>query len=174
MDAGIKGKTALVCAASKGLGKGCAKALGGEGVNLVITARGSEALEATAAELRAAFPSIEVRTVAGAGQVAVAVVLLRQRLDEDRRLGRAQLALQFVAVDQLAHGGSPGLMKMADAMVAYAIRNIAIRYCICNYFVRQCFPSTPCPRPKPIRPACMPGPAFSPRTPRWSSGSRQC
>ena len=52
MDLGIRGKTALVCAASKGLGKGCAMALAREGVNLVITARGAEALEATAAEIR--------------------------------------------------------------------------------------------------------------------------
>ena len=51
MDLGIRGKTALVCAASKGLGKGCAISLAREGVNLVITARGKEALEATAAEL---------------------------------------------------------------------------------------------------------------------------
>ncbi len=65
MDMGIKGKWALVCAASKGLGKGCAEALAAEGVNLVITARGSEALEATAAALRAAAPGIEVRTVTG-------------------------------------------------------------------------------------------------------------
>jgi 3-oxoacyl-[acyl-carrier protein] reductase len=52
MDLGLQGKTALVCAASKGLGKGCATALAREGVTLVITARGKEALEATAAELR--------------------------------------------------------------------------------------------------------------------------
>lgn len=64
MDFGIRGRTALVCAASKGLGKGCAIALAGEGVNLVITARGREALEATAAEIRKAF-SVEVKTVAG-------------------------------------------------------------------------------------------------------------
>ena len=65
MDLGIAGRWALVCAASKGLGKGCAEALAREGVNLVITARGVEALEATAAALRAANPGIEVRTVAG-------------------------------------------------------------------------------------------------------------
>jgi 3-oxoacyl-[acyl-carrier protein] reductase len=65
MDLGIAGKWALVCAASKGLGKGCAKALVGEGVNVVITARGAEALEATAAELRALNPAVQVRTVAG-------------------------------------------------------------------------------------------------------------
>ena len=68
MDFGLTGKWALVCAASKGLGKGCASALVREGVNVVITARGAEALEATAAELRAMVPEgsqTEVRTVAG-------------------------------------------------------------------------------------------------------------
>jgi len=65
MDLGLKGRWALVCAASKGLGRGCAQALAGEGVNVVITARGVEALEATAALLRAACPGVEVRAVAG-------------------------------------------------------------------------------------------------------------
>ena len=65
MDLGIAGKWALVCAASKGLGKGCAMALAREGVNVVITARGADALEATAAELRALNAGGEVRAVAG-------------------------------------------------------------------------------------------------------------
>ncbi len=65
MDLGIAGKWALVCAASKGLGRGCAEALAAEGVNLVITARGVEALEATAAAIRARHPAIELRTAAG-------------------------------------------------------------------------------------------------------------
>jgi 3-oxoacyl-[acyl-carrier protein] reductase len=65
MDLGIAGRWALVCAASKGLGKGCAQALAGEGVHVVITARGEQALQATAAELRAAHPGVEVRAVAG-------------------------------------------------------------------------------------------------------------
>src|SRR5580765_3921545 len=64
MDMGIKGRTALVCAASKGLGKGCAMALAKEGVNVVITARGADVLEATARELRALGRG-EIRTVAG-------------------------------------------------------------------------------------------------------------
>jgi 3-oxoacyl-[acyl-carrier protein] reductase len=64
MDLGLEGKWALVCAASKGLGKGCAVALAKEGVNVVITARGAEVLEATAAELRGLGRG-EVRTVAG-------------------------------------------------------------------------------------------------------------
>ncbi|MCG6952535.1 MAG: SDR family oxidoreductase [Betaproteobacteria bacterium] len=64
MDLGIRGKTALVCAASKGLGKGCATALASDGVNLVITARGKEALEATAEEIRKAT-GVKVAAVAG-------------------------------------------------------------------------------------------------------------
>jgi 3-oxoacyl-[acyl-carrier protein] reductase len=58
MDLGLKGKTAIVCAASKGLGKGCALALAREGVHVVITARGADALEATAEEIRAATGGI--------------------------------------------------------------------------------------------------------------------
>ncbi len=54
MDFGIAGKTALVCGASKGLGYGSALALVQEGVNVVIVARGAEALEAAATKLIAA------------------------------------------------------------------------------------------------------------------------
>ncbi|HWD22831.1 MAG TPA: SDR family oxidoreductase [Burkholderiales bacterium] len=64
MDLGIRGRTALVCAASKGLGKGCATALAREGVDVVITARGEKALEATAAEIRKTF-GVKVTAVAG-------------------------------------------------------------------------------------------------------------
>ena len=64
MDLGIRGKNALVCAASKGLGKGCAMSLAREGVNVVITARGKEALEATAEEIRTATGA-KVTAVAG-------------------------------------------------------------------------------------------------------------
>jgi len=53
MDLGIRGKRALVCAGSKGLGRGCAEALAEAGVDLVLNARGAEALEATAAAIRA-------------------------------------------------------------------------------------------------------------------------
>lgn len=63
MDLGIAGKTALVCAASKGLGKGCALALAQDGVELTILARGKEALEATAAEIRAKT-GVKVTTIA--------------------------------------------------------------------------------------------------------------
>ncbi len=63
MDLGLKGKTALVCASSKGLGRGCAEALAAEGVNLIMNARGAEALEEAAAAIRAAH-GVEVTAVA--------------------------------------------------------------------------------------------------------------
>ncbi|MBK6604774.1 MAG: SDR family oxidoreductase [Leptospiraceae bacterium] len=53
MDLGITGKWALVCGASKGLGLGCAQALAADGANVMIVARGAEALQAAAAGLRA-------------------------------------------------------------------------------------------------------------------------
>ncbi|MBB4857968.1 3-oxoacyl-[acyl-carrier protein] reductase [Novosphingobium chloroacetimidivorans] len=64
MDLGIKGRTALVCAASKGLGRACAIALADEGVNVVIVARGQEALEATAAEIRQRRADVTVTAIA--------------------------------------------------------------------------------------------------------------
>ena len=75
MDLGIAGKRALVCASSKGLGRGCAEMLAANGVNLVMNARGAEALEQAAAEIRAAH-GVEVTTVAAdittdAGRAAV-------------------------------------------------------------------------------------------------------
>src|SRR4051794_30315612 len=65
MDLGIKGRTALVCAASKGLGKGCATALAREGVNVTITARTQSDLDATAQEIRREAPDVMVTAVAG-------------------------------------------------------------------------------------------------------------
>jgi 3-oxoacyl-[acyl-carrier protein] reductase len=54
MDLGIRGKTALVCGASKGLGRGCAEALAAEGVHVTLVARTAQTLEATAQAIRAA------------------------------------------------------------------------------------------------------------------------
>jgi 3-oxoacyl-[acyl-carrier protein] reductase len=75
MDLGIKGKKALVCASSKGLGLGCAEHLAAAGVDLIMNARGTEALEAEAARLRETY-GVAVTTVAAdvatqSGQAAV-------------------------------------------------------------------------------------------------------
>jgi 3-oxoacyl-[acyl-carrier protein] reductase len=65
VDLGIKGRRALVCASSKGLGRACAMALAGEGVHVTLTARGAEALAKTASEIRASHPGVTVTEVAG-------------------------------------------------------------------------------------------------------------
>lgn len=75
MDMGLSGKRALVCASSKGLGLGCARALAAEGVHLVMNARGQDALDEAADAIRAEF-GVEVTTVAcdittAEGQAAV-------------------------------------------------------------------------------------------------------
>ncbi len=78
MDMGIKGRKAIVCAASKGLGKGCAMALAGEGVDLVINARTKSDLEATAEEIRKRHGvkvtpvAVDVTTADGRKQVLAA------------------------------------------------------------------------------------------------------
>jgi 3-oxoacyl-[acyl-carrier protein] reductase len=93
MDLGIRGKTALVCAASKGLGRGCAFSLAREGVNLVITARGEQALEKTADEIRKATG---VRVTAVAGDITT---------DEGRRAALAACPQPDILVNNA--GGPP-------------------------------------------------------------------
>ncbi len=93
MDLGIKGKRALVCASSKGLGRGCAEALAEAGVNLVLNARGAEALNATADQIRSAH-GVDVVTVAA---------------DVATDAGRAELLAAAEGVDILVNnaGGPP-------------------------------------------------------------------
>ena len=85
MDLGIAGKWALVCGASKGLGLGCARALAQEGVNLVINARGADALQKIATELEA-----EYREMASAnGQRPSKISVLAVAADITTEAGRA-------------------------------------------------------------------------------------
>jgi len=65
VDLGIKGRRAIVCASSKGLGRACAIALANEGVNVTLTARGAEALKKTADEIRKANPGVTVTEIVG-------------------------------------------------------------------------------------------------------------
>ncbi|GGA42036.1 SDR family oxidoreductase [Dyella nitratireducens] len=71
MDLGIRGKTALVCGASQGLGRACADALAAEGVNLVLLARTPSTLEKAADDIRERYGasvvtvSCDITTVQG-------------------------------------------------------------------------------------------------------------
>lgn len=65
MDLGLNGKTAIICAASSGIGRACALTLAQEGANVVINARTAAKLDEAAAEIRAAAPDAQVTTVVG-------------------------------------------------------------------------------------------------------------
>ncbi|HLI93322.1 MAG TPA: SDR family oxidoreductase [Puia sp.] len=87
MDLQLTGKTALVLAASKGLGKACATTLAAEGANVVIGARNPETLQATQKEIAAlgkgrvlAVP-IDVLRPADAGKIVMATIEEFGRLD---------------------------------------------------------------------------------------------
>jgi 3-oxoacyl-[acyl-carrier protein] reductase len=75
MDLGIAGRRALVCAASKGLGRGCAEALAREGVDVTICARTAHEVEQAAAEIGSlagrpvAFVACDITTAEGRAQV---------------------------------------------------------------------------------------------------------
>ena len=76
MDLGLKGKTALVCASSKGLGKACAMALAAEGVAVTISGRDAATLATAAADIRSHAKGARVEAVAGdlgtaAGRAAI-------------------------------------------------------------------------------------------------------
>jgi 3-oxoacyl-[acyl-carrier protein] reductase len=96
MDLGIRGRRALVCGASKGLGRGCAEALAEGGVDLVLNARGAGALEATANDLRRRF-QVNVLTVPA---------------DITTEAGQAEVLAQAGGIDILvtnAGGPPPGI-----------------------------------------------------------------
>jgi len=66
MDLGISGRRALVCAASKGLGRGCAAALAREGVDVTIVARTEATLAQTAREIGAvSYVACDITTPEG-------------------------------------------------------------------------------------------------------------
>ncbi|PTM42322.1 SDR family oxidoreductase [Bosea sp. 124] len=64
MDLGISGRTAIVCASSKGLGRGCAEALAEAGCTVVINGRDGATLEATASQIRASTGATVIPVVA--------------------------------------------------------------------------------------------------------------
>ena len=81
----LRGKTALVTGASKGIGRAIAEAFAGEGARLLLNARGEEALRATAGELRG--KGAEVETLAGdVGEEEVAGRLVKAAVDRWGRL----------------------------------------------------------------------------------------
>ena len=76
MDLGIAGRTAIVCASSKGLGKACAMALAEAGAIVVVNGRDAARAEATAQEIRAATGAKVIVVAGDVGQESVRAALL--------------------------------------------------------------------------------------------------
>jgi 3-oxoacyl-[acyl-carrier protein] reductase len=101
MDLGIAGRKAIVCASSRGLGRACAEALAAEGVSVVLNGIDPARLESVAAEVRAAYPKVEIKAV-------VADVTTAQ--------GRAALLAACPEPDMLINNvGGPPVMPPLDA-----------------------------------------------------------
>jgi 3-oxoacyl-[acyl-carrier protein] reductase len=104
MDLKIAGKNALVCAASKGLGKACAMSLAREGANVTIIARTAATLEATAEEIRQAT---------GATVIAVAADITT---DEGRAAALAACPSPDILINN-AGGPPPGDFRQWDRKI---------------------------------------------------------
>jgi 3-oxoacyl-[acyl-carrier protein] reductase len=83
MDLGLRGRRAIVCASSRGLGKACARALAAEGADVVINGRDPERLAATAAELSAATGVSVTAVAADVASEAGRALLLEACPDPD-------------------------------------------------------------------------------------------
>ena len=132
MDLGIEGRKAIVCASSKGLGKGCAMALAENGVSVVINGRNEEVLNATAEEIRE-------RT--GADVTAVAA-------DVSTAEGQAQLLAACPKPDILVNnnGGPPrrdykeiDRQAMIDGVIMNMVTPIELFQAVIDHMTEQRF-----------------------------------
>jgi NAD(P)-dependent dehydrogenase (short-subunit alcohol dehydrogenase family) len=117
MQTGLRGKTALVTGASRGIGKAIATALAGEGANVVLASRKQDALDAVAAEIRTAHP--EVGVLAKAAHVG--------KEEEATACVEAAIA-EFGALDVLVNnaGTNPYFGPMVDIDVARAEKTVQV------------------------------------------------
>ncbi|NDA32241.1 MAG: SDR family oxidoreductase [Betaproteobacteria bacterium] len=114
MDLGIRGRWALVCASSKGLGLGCAESLAAEGVNLVMNARGAQVLEEQAKRVKAPIDVLALSNGARSGLTGFIAGLSRKTaahnvtinnllpgmFDTDRLRGTIKAAAAQMAVSE--------------------------------------------------------------------------
>jgi len=113
MDLGIAGRTALVCASSRGLGRGCAEALAEAGCRVIVNGRDREALERTAAEIRAA---------SGAEVIAVAADVSTR--EGQRALLQAAGEVEILVNNNAGPPRRPFRELDRDAMVAGVLQNM--------------------------------------------------
>ena len=129
MDLGIAGRSALIAAGSRGLGRAVAEALAAEGVRLTIGARGREALDRTAAEIRARYGVAVLAHPVDVG-------------DPEAVAGFAAAAEdRFGAVDILVtNAGGPPPTRLADTTAGEWRRALKQNLLSCVHLVRAALP----------------------------------
>lgn len=130
MDLGLRGRTAIVCAASRGLGRACAEALAAEGVDLVLNARTEGPLAQTAAEIAATY-KVSVKPVAGdigttLGREAVLAACPQPNILVNNSGGPAPGRLKTFTTDDWAKA-LDGNLRAPAAMLAAVLEGMAAR-----------------------------------------------
>ena len=129
MDLGIRGRRAIVCASSRGLGRACAEALAREGVHLTLNAREVGALEAAADAMRSAH-HVEVGSIAGTLPYGVGRLLTTFEGDNDGTVAVSETRLD-VAKDHLCMNVTHNTMlvssNVADQVAAFLKRGEFLR-----------------------------------------------
>src|SRR3954453_16864423 len=126
MDLKLQDQVALVTGASKGIGKGIARALAAEGANVVISARGHAALETTAAELKSGGWGKVAAVVADVTKAADCVRLVEETVS---RFGKLHVLVnnaggidKFVSFDELGDDNWQALFDLNILSVVRMIR----------------------------------------------------
>ena len=135
MDLGIAGRTAIVCASSKGLGRGCAQALAEAGCTVVVNGRDATTLEATASHIRASTGATVIAVVADvstrAGQDALLAAAPRVDILVNNNGGPPPKPFREVTREALLEGISQNMatpleltQRVVDGMIAHGFGRI--------------------------------------------------
>jgi NAD(P)-dependent dehydrogenase (short-subunit alcohol dehydrogenase family) len=120
MDLQLTGKKAIVTGGSRGIGKSIARQLAAEGVDLVIAARGSQQLQATAAELSAETGRRIIPIVADTSSQAQVDALVAQAIE---RLGGVDILVNNAALP----GGISTAVKLEQVVDAEVLQDLDIK-----------------------------------------------
>lgn len=127
VGAGLKGKSALICGASRGLGLACAHALAGEGADVTLVARGQDRLLEAERAIRSVVPENEVRSICAdlttqkgqeqvIGECADADILVMTTVRQKESSASA------ITVDEVRNGLETGLIAPVNIVVSLVNR----------------------------------------------------
>ena len=137
MDLGIKGRKAIVCASSKGLGRACAFALAEAGVDVVLNGRNADVLHATAEALRATYP-VNVTEVVGdlstaEGRAALLAACPNPDILINNNGGPPPKGFRQMSHDDLIAGVEANMIAPIALMQAVLARQAAVKAFLYNW-----------------------------------------